>query len=668
MTEPLSNPSPRPSAGCVVIAIDESKELEARVAGGTKSKAESLATAVNSLLAQLAAVPGLDVAIVGYRGDGQGGADVGCRWAGPLAGRRMVRSDELAANPLTVESRVRRVPAPGTGTFREETVAFPVWYVPTLGMNIASLLGYGYCHHLLTAWVAESVCDKPPLMVSVIETGMPKRASVDRVLAVPTPQGPALLLHAHLGGQTGGRPVLYPSTETFLPPDGSRELFHGSGVLPPFMVAALRRAQVTLNADARGMVFNATLGDLIRFFSLVKEYAQFGAGVPGILPASRGADCQSAEARQVGNLPHGAVDVPGMLPVPQPGPAGATGILPVPQPGTTGATGILPVPGGADFQSAEARQVGNLPHGAVDVPGMLPVPQPGTTGATGILPVPGGADFQSAEARQVGNLPHETDAAALVVLLADRSVSDPNDAEQAKIWARLQEHVNDLLNFVAKRGKRQVEAALLSYGAMPDGSVDFRTMFEGPLAGRAVANGEELAAGPIRIVETTEKISNGIGGLISFNRKKPIYLDVGPLAGIPASPAYQAVAGLVADWRQRHPASPCPPVVVHLTRGQFDPDELQPGAEMLGQSGARLYYLIVTQSPHRPLAYPNTAEKIDDAVLRRAWEWCGPLLGSQRLAAEKPNVAADARGFVVNAKFDLLMDGILDAIGAAHAT
>ena len=573
MTEPLSNTSPRPSAGCVVLAIDESKELEARVAGGTKSKAESIATAINSLLGQLAAVPGLDVAVVGYRGDGQGGAEVGCRWGGPLAGRRFVRSEDLAANPLSIQSRVRRVPVPGTGTFREETIAFPVWYVPTLGMNIASLLGYGYLHHLLAAWVAETVCDKPPLVLSLVETGMPKRASIERVLAVPTPQGPALLLHAHLGGQSGGRPVLYPSTETFLPPDGSRELFHGSGVLPPFMAAALRRAQVSLNADARGMIFNATLADLIRFLALAKEYAQLG-GLPAVAK----------------------------------------------------------------------------PQAAV------------------VTPVEVQPPVETLAAAPVVANPEAADAAALVVLLADRSVADPADPEQAKTWSRLQEHANDLLNLVAKRGKRQVEAALLSYGAMPDGSVDFRYMFDGPLAGRTLANGDELAGGAIRIVETTEKISNGIGGLISFNRKRPIYLDVGPLAGVSAAPAYQAAAGLVADWRQRHPASVCPPVVVHLTRGQFDPDELQPAVEMLGQSGARLYYWIVTQSPHRSLAYPNTAEPIEDAVLKRAWEWSGPLLGSQRLSAEKPHVAADARGFVVNAKFDLLMDGILDAMGAAHAT
>ena len=109
--------------GRVVFLIDESEALRERIAGGTKTKAESIATALNSLLNQLASVPDLEVAVAGYRGDGSG-ADVGCRWAGPLAGRRFVPTSALADAPLAVETRVRRVPAMLAGR-REEIGAVP---------------------------------------------------------------------------------------------------------------------------------------------------------------------------------------------------------------------------------------------------------------------------------------------------------------------------------------------------------------------------------------------------------------------------------------------------------------------------------------------------------------------------------------------------------------
>ena len=208
----------------------------------------------------------------------------------------------------------------------------------------------------------------------------------------------------------------------------------------------------------------------------------------------------------------------------------------------------------------------------------------------------------------------------------------------------MQDHANDLLNLIAKKGQERLEAAMLSYGAGPDGSVDFRTTFEGPLAGRWLVTGTELAAGAIRVVETTETISNGIGGLIKFNRKRPIYLDVGPLAGITAGPVYQAAAGLVADWRQRHPQSTCPPVVLHLTRGSFDPDEAAPAIAGLLQAGGLLYYLVVSDAPHRAVAYPDTAEKIDDPVLRKLWEQTSRLLSAPRLAAEKKTLRAQRAG------------------------
>ncbi len=108
---PIPSTSESRVGGRVVFLIDESEPLRECIAGGTKSKAESIATALNSLLNQLVGVADLEVAVAGYRGDPNGGADVGCRWGGPLAGRRFVPTTALADAPLVVENRVRRLGA-----------------------------------------------------------------------------------------------------------------------------------------------------------------------------------------------------------------------------------------------------------------------------------------------------------------------------------------------------------------------------------------------------------------------------------------------------------------------------------------------------------------------------------------------------------------------------
>jgi hypothetical protein len=271
--------------GRVVFLIDESEALGDCIAGGTKTKAESIATALNSLLNQIATVPDLEVAIAGYRGDGRG-ADVGCRWGGPLARRRFVSTSELADAPLAVETRVRRVPAMLSGG-HEESVQFPIWYVPQLGNCVYPVLGYGYCRHLVVAQspkldAPQMAWSRPPLVISFVGDLFSQQVeiAVERVQSLVTPGGSPLVFHVHLGGPGACRPVLYPSNDVHLPPGPPCDLFRWSSLLPDYMVAALRAANILVSAGGRGMIYNASVTDLIRMLSLVRTYAEQGAMQP----------------------------------------------------------------------------------------------------------------------------------------------------------------------------------------------------------------------------------------------------------------------------------------------------------------------------------------------------------------------------------------------------
>ena len=104
-------------------------------------------------------------------------------------------------------------------------------------------------------------------------------------------------------------------------------------------------------------------------------------------------------------------------------------------------------------------------------------------------------------------------------------------------------------------------------------------------------------------------------------------------------------------------------MVLHLTRGCQALAELAEAAAALRAVSTAagpvvLYHLVVTESPHKSLAYPAAADEIEDPALRAIWELSSPLLGRERLAAEKPTIKPDSRGMVINAKFDLLLEEV----------
>jgi hypothetical protein len=263
--------------------------------------------------------------------------------------------------------------------------------------------------------------------------------------------------------------------------------------------------------------------------------------------------------------------------------------------------------------------------------------------------------------------PSDKEQAALIVLVLDRSVTDPFAAGVQNPVGRLQEHANDLLKQISKLPEGTVDVAIVAYGLGSAGEVEVRSGFEGPLAGQTIVHHTDLAAGAIRVEETEEQVSNGIGGLISITRKKPIYFDLEPTAAAPPVTAFERVGELASEWCRQH-TSPClPPIILHLTRGRIEPadvDWAKGGLDRVDSTAGpvTLYHLIVTEPPHKSLAYPDTDDEIKDASIKKLWEATSLLLDRERLAADKRPVTAASRGMVVNGKFDLLLDAVKQAL------
>jgi hypothetical protein len=545
-------------AGTIVVLIDESTRMAAPIAGGTRSKAEGVATAVNSMLNQLTAGPDVRVAIVGYGGGADGVATAQIRWTGPLDGRGLVNSSELAAAPAAIEQRVRRIPgAGGVGIARQETIQFPVWYVP----QKSGVGGFAEAAEFVRQTLVEAANDasgKPPMIIHVCGE-MPIAAELQSE-STRTVLRPSFSCHLHLGASDRIPATLYPTSNLHLVQGDIAALFDASSVLPDSMIGTLRTAQVAVAAGARGVVYQAHMGDLIRFLMLAKAYA------------------------------------------------------------TTGPEAFPPV------ESPPATVVG----------------EPAT--------VRGPADFPC-QADPDSDAASETWDRVALVVIADRSQADPASGA----WLRRQEQVNDILGKIAKRSGGDVDASLVVYG---DTAV--QTEFTGPLQGKAFVPDVELADGALRVERVTGKVSNGIGGLVEFTRSQPIFLDCEPTApALNLEPAMAAVADAIRHARQAHEGERVLPIVMHVTGGAFSAETITDAAEALADTGdALLYHSVVPEQLQRTAVYPADARQITDPATAALWQMTSPLAGAEMIAAKRSTITDASRGFVVGAKFDLLVDSI----------
>ncbi len=558
------------------------------VAGGkpsTKSNAERVATCLNSLLGQLSSGPDFELAIVGYKSE-KGQVDVGSRWGGSLAGREFVSVSELAAAPLRFENRSRKLP-PADGTVREETVSLPIWYAASLGEKAPEIAGYNYCRDLLSRWLSSAGPDPGvPLVVHVFSSasgdGNPQMA-VAKLMEVATPLGPTLLLQAHLATSAALVTTLYPSSLAYVTLGAPRDLFRRVSPLPAHLVDALREARVTINANARGMLHNGKIADLIRFFGLIKAHAK------------------TWPYKQTAATVAGSAD-------PVAGPAA----------------------GSADFCTRS--------EGAAADEASLPKSPTGQAGG---------------------------EKAGLALFVLDRSVADPFGGNMENPCIKLQEQANDLLKQISKLKDGQLDVAILSYGLDGTNQTEVRTTFDGPLAGKTVVPHTDLATGALRVEEHEEQVSNGIGGLVTVTRKNPVYYDIEPAGSALPIEAFAAAGQIAVEWCAHHPAACLPPVLLHLTRGQPDDTAMEQAAAKFqsdSSSAGVVYHLIMTESPHKSLAYPDTDGDIESSSLKRLWNLSSPLLGRERLCNARPTIKSSSRGFVINGKFDLFVEGIKDAL------
>jgi len=619
--------------------------MTAQIVDGLKSRSASVATFVNANLAQLQTHAGLEIGLVGYRTDASGSPFVGSRWAGPLAGSEFVPADRLGGSELRIENRTRKLPSGGS-----EEVSFPIWYDPTTEGQAPRKAAFEHAARILTDQVAKAhPGTMPPLVLhictDVSSDGSPLEA-VRSIQALTTNLGSSLVFHLQLALGSGVPAACYLATRAHIPQGLGRDLFDAASILTLPFVNALKEAKVMVNSGARGVVCHARPLDLQRFLSLLKAYAGAGSMI-GKTPPSPGPNAPPP-VPVASSAVRATVRPPGKSTPPAASPAVGKPAEPV-RPAAPAHPSVTN-PTWPAQPTAAASAPGTAPAYALADETVVPsaviesVPTPISEPSLSMTPSMGASSNEPRRA---------------VVLVLDRTVTDADAPDAHNVWMRLQERGNEILSQLAKSAGAACEVAMIVYGGDVAGQVDLRSEFEGPLAGRVFVNGEEIGTGALRTEEYEEQLSNGVGGLITLSRKKQIFLDHPPAASCSCRPAFEEVCRLLREWIQNTPQAVRPAIVLHLTRGKHDADDLDFAAAAVrglepGTESAVLYHLVLTEQPMKSFAYPDRSSDFGDLGIAKLWEASSLLLGREALKESRPFLSDESRGIVINGKFDLL--------------
>ena len=520
---------------------------------------------------------------------------------------------ELAASPVTVETRVRKIPNPaGFGPPIEEPVSFPIWFVPQSQGKAPQVAAFRRCRELLTDWAATAGLNPGvPLILHLFGgssgDGNPQKV-IEELLSLSLPTGSPLLLQAHLSTSKTVPATVYPSNRYYLPAGPQKDLFPRCSKLPDELVIALKQAKQTINLNAIGMLYNAKMVDIASFVRLVEAHTK------------------SWPARSLAVAPVEEEEAVTLIKT----------AVPSPEP-------VL--------ETLEATAVEELPL-------LEPL----------LLEPLAELEEVSSEVVEDAVL---LERAAFLALVLDRSLADPFSGDTKNACARLQEHANDLLAKLAKRPTHAIDIAIISYGTDSMEENEVRTSLEGNLSGKTIVRDSELSEGALRVDEFEQQVPNGLGGLMTIPVRKPIFIELEPTSAASPVPAFAAVGQVLSEWCGQHPQSCVPPIVLHLTRGQFEGAELDAAIGSLkaiesAVGPVSLCHLVVTETPHRSVVYAEQASELESAELQKLFELSSPVLDRQRLRVEKPWVVkAEARGIVVNGKIDLLLETMIEILGPA---
>jgi len=259
---------------CFLFLIDQSGSMgKPWAADSAKTKAQGVADAVNRLLQALVyrSARGdhvLDrywIGVVGYSGD----EDIGLGFLGELAGEALQPVSRIAARPLRVERRSKKVDD-GAGGLVEQVINFPVWFDPAAHGRTPMCKALVAAHLVVAGFVGKYPNCFPPIIINITDgaatDGNPEPFAIE-LQGIASTDGNVLVFNIHIS-ESGMQPVLFPTCQEMLVDPYAQMLFRMSSPLPPAMLAQARMAECSVADGARGFGFNADLASVVTFLDI----------------------------------------------------------------------------------------------------------------------------------------------------------------------------------------------------------------------------------------------------------------------------------------------------------------------------------------------------------------------------------------------------------------
>jgi hypothetical protein len=268
-----SQPIDRAHPGCIAILVDQSGSMDEPFAGGSQTKAEALAEAVNRLLRNLVlqCQRGEEIrdyyqlALVGY------GNTVGTAWAGALKGQNLVPITQVADFPLRLESD--RFPGEPEVSL---DIPIPIWLEPNAGGGTPMTQAIDLAGAIVVDWANANFDSFPPIVINISDgaaTDGDPRSIAASLRDIHTRDGNLLFFNVNLSS-SAATPVQYPSSPQGLPDSYARTLFEMSSELTPYMLAVARGMGFEVGDGAHGFVLNADGSALSDFLNVGTQVSQ----------------------------------------------------------------------------------------------------------------------------------------------------------------------------------------------------------------------------------------------------------------------------------------------------------------------------------------------------------------------------------------------------------
>ncbi len=261
----------RANPTCFLFLIDHSSSMSSPLMGvqDNPRKAQFVMDALNKVLQNLVILASKDVevrryyqvGVIGY------GSSVGPALGGNLSGQELVWVDELYANPLRIEERLRKE-SDGAGGFIEVKTKFAVWFDPIANGNTPMCQALQLAHDILYRWVEEYKFSYPPTVINLTDgesTDGDPRPIAESLRNLSTSDGNVVLLTVHASSNPLAQQSFFPNNAETLPDDVSKIMYEMSSQLTPNMLqTASELLGKPLDQNAKAIVYNAEISGIIQ--------------------------------------------------------------------------------------------------------------------------------------------------------------------------------------------------------------------------------------------------------------------------------------------------------------------------------------------------------------------------------------------------------------------